>query len=438
MLGATAALTLGLAALAVLSAHDRSVALWFVLGALAAFALFRIAATVIAAAARAFGRRRSPMLRLALANLCRPGAATVPVVLSLGIGLSVLAAVTLVEGNLAREVETRLPEAAPAFFFIDIEPGQRAAFAAIVRGFRGAQAQMVPMLRGRITRLNGVPVERAAVKAQARWALRSDRGLTYSPTLPQGSRLVAGKWWPPDYHGPPLVSFDAGLAHGMGLAVGDTLSVNLLGREITAQIASLRRIDWQRLGINFAIVFAPGTLEHAPQTILAAVSLPAAEEASLVRRVTERFPNISAIPVREALAAVDRVVATIGTAIGLTALVSVVASALVLGGAIAAGYRRRVYEAVLLKVLGATRGTILAAFLLEYGLLGLVVGLVGAAVGSLAAAFVVLRLVRIDWVFLPGPLLWTVALSALLTLVIGFAGTWHALGAPPAPYLRDE
>ncbi|HTV46667.1 MAG TPA: FtsX-like permease family protein [Stellaceae bacterium] len=438
MLGLTAALALGLAALCVFSTRDRSVAAWFVFGALAAFVLFRLVASAIAAAARMLGRRRSPLLRLALANLCRPGAATVPVTLSLGIGLSVLVAVALVEGNFAREVETRLPEAAPAFFFIDIEPDQRAGFAAIVHAFRGAHAQMVPMLRGRITRLNGVPVERVAVKAQARWALSSDRGLTYSAQLPPGSRLVAGTWWPPDYHGPPLVSFDAGLAHGMGLAVGDTLSVNLLGREITARIANLRRIDWQRLGINFAIVFAPGTLEHAPQTILAAVSLPKADEAGLVRRVTERFANISAIPVREALAAVDRIVVMIGRAVGLTALVAVAAGALVLGGAVAAGHRGRVYDAVLLKVLGATRGMILAAFLVEYGLLGLVAALVAAAVGSLAAAFVVMRLVRIDWVFLPAPLLSTVLLSVLLTLAIGFAGTWRALGAKPAAYLRND
>ncbi|HEY3909501.1 MAG TPA: FtsX-like permease family protein [Stellaceae bacterium] len=437
-LGATAALAACLAGLAVVSAPDRAVALWFVAAAIAAFALFRAAAAAIAIGAKALGRRRSPMLRLALANLARPGAATAPVVLSLGVGLTVLVAVALVEGNLAREVETRLPQAAPAYFFIDIQPGQLAGFAAIVRGTPGASLDAVPMMRGRITRLNGVPVEHAAVAPDARWALRSDRGLTYSAHLPEGSRLVAGKWWPADYRGPPLVSFDAELARGMGLKLGDTLTVNLLGREITARIANLRRIDWQRLGINFAIVFAPGTLEHAPQTDLAAVYLPPAEENGLVRAVTERFPNVSAIPVREALAAVDRVVGTIGKAIGLTALVTVAAGALVLGGAVAAGHHRRVYDAVVLKVLGATRGMMLAGFLLEYGLLGLVTALLAGGLGSLAAAFVVIRLMRLDWVFLPAPLLWTLGLALLLTLSLGFAGTWRALGVKPAPYLRHE
>jgi putative ABC transport system permease protein len=435
---ATIALAAILAGLAVVSAQDRTVALWFVGAAIAAFALFRGAGAAIVRGAGMLARPRSPVLRLALANLHRPGAPTAPVVLSLGIGLTVLVAVALVEGNLAREVEARLPAAAPAFFFIDIQPDQLAGFEAIVRGTPGARLDEVPMMRGRITRLNGVPVEKAAVMPEARWALRSDRGLTYAADLPQGSRLAAGAWWPTDYRGPPLVSFDAALARGMGLKIGDTLTVNLLGREITARIANLRTIEWERLGINFALVFAPGTLEHAPQTDLAAVYLPPSEEEGLVRRITERYPNVSAIPVREVLAAIDHLVGTIGNAIALTALVTLAAGALVLGGAIAAGHHRRVYDAVVLKVLGATRGTILASFLVEYGLLGALSALVAGALGTLAAYFVVIRLMRIDWVFLPAPLLWTVAAATLLTLAMGFAGTWRALGAKPAAYLRNE
>ena len=261
IIGTTAALALALAALAVVTAHDRKVALWFVAGAIAAFALFRAAGAAILWVARRLGRPRRPVLRLALANLHRPGAPTAQIVLSLGIGLTVLVAVALVEANLSHEVETKVPAEAPAFFFIDIQPDQLAGFDALVRASPGARFDQVPMMRGRITRLNGVPVEDAAVAPEAQWALRSDRGLTYAASMPQGSRLAAGTWWPSDYQGPPLVSFDAALARGMGLKVGDTLTVNLLGREITATIANLRSIDWERLGINFVMVFAPGTLE---------------------------------------------------------------------------------------------------------------------------------------------------------------------------------
>jgi putative ABC transport system permease protein len=438
ILGTTAVLVLALAALAVFTAQDRKVALWFVAGAIAAFAIFRGAGGAILWVARRLGRPRRPVLRLALANLHRPGAPTAQIVLSLGIGLTVLVAIALVEANLSHEVEARMPADAPAYFFIDIQPDQLAGFADLVHATPGARFDQVPMMRGRITRLNGVPVEDASVAPEAQWALRSDRGLTYAADLPRGSRLAAGAWWPSGYEGPPLVSFDEALARGMGLKVGDTLSVNLLGREITATIANLRSIDWERLGINFAMVFAPGTLENAPQTRLAAVYLPQNEEEGLVRAVTERFPNISAIHVREALAAVDRIIGMIGNAIRLTALVTVGAGALVLGGAVAAGHRRRVYDAVVLKVLGATRGMITRAFLIENGVTGLLAALVAGVLGTIAAFFLVTRLMKIDWVFLPGPLAWTVGLAALLTAALGFAGTWRALGAKPASYLRND
>jgi putative ABC transport system permease protein len=437
-IAATVFMVLGLAGLTVVTAQDRTMALWFVAGAVGAFALFRGAGEAVVWVAKKLRRPRRPALRLALANLHRPDAPTAKLVLSLGIGLTVLVAVALVQGNLAREVETRLPAEAPAFFFIDIQPDQLAGFAEIVRATPGARFNQVPMMRGRITKLNEVPVEEAAVAPEAQWALRSDRGFTYATDLPRGSRLAAGAWWPPDYHGPPLVSFDAALAAGMGLKVGDTLTVNLLGREITAVIANLRAIDWERLGINFTLVFAPGTLEHAPQTHLAAVYLPQAEEENLARAVTERYPNISAIHVREALAAVDRIIAMIGLAVRLTGLVTLAAGMLVLGGAVATGHHRRVYDAVVLKVLGATRGAITRAFLLEHGALGALSALVAGAVGTLAAYFLVTRLMKTEWVFLPGPLLWTVGLATLSTLALGFAETWRALGAKPAPYLRNE
>ena len=435
---ASAVAALGLAALVVLSAPDRVIALWYVGGTLAAFALLRLAGTMIVVLARLLPRPPWPLLRLALANLHRPGAPTGRIVLSLGIALSVLIAVALVEGNLAVEIDSRLAERAPADFFIDIQPAQLAAFAQLVRATPGARFDDVPMLRSRITRLNGTPVERATVAPGARWALRGDRGLTYAASLPAGSRLVAGSWWPEGYKGPPLISFDAGLARGMGLKVGDSLTVNLLGRDITARIASLRQIDWGRLGINFAIVFAPGTLEAAPHTILAAVYVAPGAEDRLVRLVTERLPNVSAIPVREALAAVARIVATIGEAIRLVALVTLAAGMLVLGGAVAAGHRRRVYDAVVLKVLGATRGAIATAFLIEYGLLGGLTALVAAAVGTFAAWGLVTGAMHSEWVFLPGPLVATAAVAVLLTLVLGFAGAWRALGAKPAPWLRNE
>jgi len=434
----TAAAAAALAGLTVASASDRRVALWYILGAAVAFALFRGAGWLTMAAARTAGRPHYPPLRLALANLHRPGAPTARIVLSLGIGLTLLVALALVEGNLAREVDTRVAQGAPAFFFIDIQRDQLGAFAEVVNATPGARFEQVPMLRGRIVQLNGVPVEQAAVAPDAQWAVRGDRGLTYSATPPAGAQIVAGQWWPADYHGPPLISFDAALARGMGLKIGDTLTVKVLGREITARIANLRSIEWARLGINFAIVFAPGTFEAAPHTNLAAVYLPPSEEDALVGRMTKALPNVSAIGVREALAQVTRIIATIGAALRLTALVTLVVGALVLGGAIAAGHRRRVYDAVVLKVLGATRPTIAATFLIEHALLGLVSAAIAAVFGTAAAYFLVTGPLRSEWVFLPGPLLGVLLIATTMTLGMGFAGTWRALSATAAPLLRNQ
>ncbi|MGH7092530.1 MAG: ABC transporter permease, partial [Stellaceae bacterium] len=439
---ATALAALGLAALIVATAPDRRIALWYAGGAVATLALFRGAGWLVEGAARRLGRVRRvaahPILRLALANLHRPGAPTGRAVVSLGIGLSALVAIALVEGNLTAEIDTRLAERAPAYFVIDIQPEQLAGLAQTVHAVPGASFDQVPMLRGRITRLNGVPDDLATVAPQARWALRSDRGLTYAAAMPKGSRLAAGTWWPDDYRGPPLVSFDAELAKGMGLKVGDTLTVNLLGRAITARIANLRQIDWARLGINFAIVFAPGTLEAAPQTHLAAIYAPPASAETVVRRLGDRFPNLTAIPVREALATIARIARAVATAMRLTALVAVFSGILVLGGAIAAGHRRRVYDAVVLKVLGATRRTVTAAFLIEHGLVGAAAAVTAAAVGTAAAYFVVTGPMHSDWKFLFRPLALVLAIGVLASLALGFAGTWRALGVKPAPYLRNE
>jgi putative ABC transport system permease protein len=346
--------------------------------------------------------------------------------------------VALIEGNLSRQVEERLPARAPSFFFLDIQPDQLAAFEQLATTFPGvASVQEVPMLRGRLMRLNGQPVERATVAPEARWALDSDRGLTYAATPPANTRIVAGSWWPPDYAGPPLVSFDAGLAKGMGLTVGDSVTINLLGRSVDARIANLREIDWSSLGLNFTMIFAPGLLEAAPHTHLAvAYADPAAEE-PLLRAVTDRFTNVSAIRVKDALAAIDAILQAIAVAARVTASVTLVAGILVLAGAMVAGHQRRVYDAVVLKVLGATRRDLVGAYLIEYGLLGLATAAIAAVLGTIGAWLVVTRIMHAEWVFLPITVAVVIALCAAITIAFGLVGTWRALGQKAAPLLRN-
>ena len=438
---ATVAALAILAALAVGTASDRVFAAWFVAGAMATVVVFRGSAWALSALARAVGRPRDPGVRLALANLYRPGAPTPAVVLSFGLGLTVLVAVVVIEGNLVRQVEERIPEQAPAYFFIDIQSDQLAAFDATVLAVPGVKNyERVPSLRGRIIAINGASVAEArkTVAEGARWALASDRGLTYAGPAPPRVKIVAGTWWTPDYDGPPLISFDAKLAEGMGLVVGDSITLNVLGRDIKARIGNLREINWTSLGINFTIVFAPGTLEAAPQTHIATVHATSAAEEPLLRAVTDRFANISAIRIRDSVETVARVLADIAGAVRATAAITLVAGILVLSGAVAAGHRRRVHDAVILKVLGARRSDILRAYLIEYGLLGVATAVLAAVIGSAAAWAIVVLVMRGEWTFLPLTTTLTAAGGVVLTTVFGFLGTWRALGQQAAPVLRAD
>jgi putative ABC transport system permease protein len=429
-----------LAGLAVGTADDKRLAAWFLLAVAVALLAFRGAGLGVMAAARRVGRVRWPWLRVAIANLHRPGAPTPSVVLSMGLGLTVLVAVALVEGSLANEVLQRLPAAAPSYFFIDIQPDQVQPFEQLVHSLPGtSDLERVPSLRARITALNGAPADKASVAPDSRWILQSERGLTYTPTLPSGSHLVEGEWWPADYRGPPLISIEADLAHGLHLKLGDTISFNIAGREVTGRIANFRKIDWTTLGINFFNIFSPGALDGAPQTDLATVRADTPEhEAALARAVTDAFPNVSAIRVKDALETVGQVLGDMATAIRAIAAITVLAGIVVLSGAVAAGHRRRVYDAVVLKVLGATRAMIARGFLAEYGILGLITAAIAVLLGTLAAWLVVTQVMKGDWVFATGRVALTAAAGTLVTLLIAFAGTWRALGAKAAPQLRSE
>ncbi|TAD90428.1 MAG: FtsX-like permease family protein [Alphaproteobacteria bacterium] len=410
----------------------------FVVAALAAFALFRAAALAIMALARRLPRPSDPRLRLALANLHRPGAATPHVVLSLGLGLTVLVTVALIEGNLNRQITERLPGVAPSFFFIDLQSDQVAAFDRVVRETPGVtRLERVPSLRGRIIRINGVPVAQASIAPEVAWAVDNDRGLTYAAAMPPDARVVAGEWWPADYSGPPLISFDARIARGMGIGVGDTLTINVLGRDVTARIGSLREIDFTTLGINFTIIFAPGLLEAAPHTHLAvAYAADDAAEQALLRRVTDAFQNVSAIRVKDALDTVAGVIGGIAAAGRAVAAITLLAGTLVLIGALVAGHRRRVRDAVVLKVLGATRGDVLTAYLIEYGLLGLMTAVIASVLGGIGGWLVVTTVMRAEFVLLPWTIAVTAAACAALTILLGMIGTWRALGQKAAPVLR--
>ena len=439
---AMALMAAALAALAIFSTSERRVAAIFVASAAGIFILLRLVALLTMWVARRLPRQRSTVMRLAVANIHRPGALTPTVVLSLGLGLALLVTVIEIDGNLHHQFTAALPERAPSFFFLDIPAADAGRFDAFVRDHAPSSTlERVPMLRGRIVAANGVKAEDLKPGAGSRWVLRGDRGITYASAVPPGSRIVAGQWWNANYRGEPLVSLENRTAEDLGLKIGDRITVNVLGRSITATIANRRAVDWENLGINFVLVFSPGTFAGAPHSDIATLTFAdggtAQEEAALVKALAETFPTVTAVRVKDALDALDAIIGNLVLALRGASAITLIAAALVLGGALAAGQRFRIYDAVVLKSLGATRAKLLAAYALEYALIGLATVLVGVAMGSVAADLIVSRVMEFPFVFVPEQAAGA-ALAALgVTLVLGLAGTFSALGRKPAEVLRN-
>ncbi|HYF54946.1 MAG TPA: ABC transporter permease [Salinarimonas sp.] len=428
--------------ISVLTAFDRRVALTFIGAAAGAFVLLRGVALGLMALARRLPRPRRAAPRLALANIHRPGALTPSLVLSLGLGITLLVALSLIDANMRRQLTQTLPEKAPSFFFLDIPSSQASAFDAhLAAQAPGAAIQRVPMMRGRLVAIKGVPVGQIKAADDIAWVLDGDRGITYAQRLPEGSKIVAGDWWAPEHRGGNLVSFDERIGRGLGLSLGDEITVNVLGRNITARIANFRRVEWRNIGINFVMVFSPNTFAGAPHTHLATATLPdgadAAREAAILRETAKVFPSVTSVRVKDALEAVNGVVSQLVLAIRGASTIALAASVLVLAGALAAGHRARLYDAVVLKTLGATRGRLLTAYALEYGALGLATAAFGLVAGSLAGWLIVSTLMQMDFTLALSGAFLAAALAVVVTISLGLLGTWRILSQKPAPYLRN-
>jgi putative ABC transport system permease protein len=422
-------------------AYDRRVATIFVLSSIAVFALLRCIAAGLMALARRLPRTQFTMLRLAIANIYRPGALTPSVVMSLGLGLAVLVTITQIDGNLRRQFLAALPERAPSFYFIDIPATEADRFAAFLKQTApGATVEEVPMLRGRIVAARGVPAEDLNPSTDSEWVLQSDRGLTSTGEIPKGSKIVGGQWWGADYDGPPLISIEKKIADGLKLKLGDEIVVNVLGRDISARIGNMRAIDWQGLGINFVLVFSPNAFRGAPHTHIATLTEThpdSAGDGAIVKQVADAFPMVTTVRVREALETIGTVVTNLVLAIRGASAVTLISAVLVLGGALAAGHRHRVYDAVILKTLGATRGRLLGAYALEYLMIGLATAVFGVIAGSVAAWLIVTRLMTLSFVWQAGSAAGVVAAALVVTVGLGLAGTLLALNQKPAVVLRN-
>jgi putative ABC transport system permease protein len=443
VLACTLVAAAALAALAILTAEARMLALYYCLGVVGVFAAFWGLGSALTWLARRVPRPPRPELALAVRNLGAPGGLTRSVVLSLGTGLSLLVTLALVDHSIVTDLTGRMPEQSPNYFVLDLKRSDSEAFQALVkREFPAARVQTAPMLRGRMVKLGDRPVEQVKAPPEAAWVLTGDRGLSHSATVPEGSTVVAGEWWPADWAGEPLVSFDADIARGLGLKVGDTVTVNVLGRDVTARIANLRDVKWESLSLNFVMVFSPNTLAGAPHNLLATITLPRdaslAAEAKLAREMGRMFPATTAIRVKDAIEAFNAVFQRVMTAVRAAGGVTLLAGTLVLAGALATAQRRRIKQAVILKTLGATRRRVLASHLLEYAILALLTSAVALLVGSLAASITVSRIMDFSFSFSARTALEALLLAAILVALLGGYGTWRVLRVRPVPFLRSE
>lgn len=428
------ALLIGLAAW--LSGLPR-LALWSFAGLGMAFATLVLTGGAVKRVARALGRaawlRGWPTLRMALGAVGGPGGEAGAVVLSLGLGLAVLAAVGQIDNNLRGAISRDLPDVAPSFFVVDIQPDQIDGVRARLEGDPlVSRIDTAPMLRGVITQINTKP---ASEVAGGHWVLQGDRGLTYS-AAPTRTTVVEGEWWPEDYDGPPQISFAAEEAAEMGLSLGDSMTVNILGRDITGEITSFREVDFSQAGMGFVLTMNPAALAGAPHSYIATIYSEEAGEAAILRDLGRAYPNITLISVRDAITQVTGLMGQIAAAITYGALATLVTGFVVLMGAAAAGERARTYEAAVLKTLGATRVAILANFAIRSAVLGAAAGGVAVLAGGLAGWAVTHYVMEERFVFDILSALSIVTGGVVATILAGLAFAWRPLSSKPARVLR--
>jgi putative ABC transport system permease protein len=423
---------------AIASAREPLFAAGFLGAAAVLLALLTMLGIGVRAIARRLPRPRRPLLRLALSNLHAPAAQTDRLIVALGLGLSLFATLAVVQTNLASQIRSTVPARAPGFFMLDIPSDRIDDLRRLVAtAAPGSDLVTVPSLRGPVVALKGQRVSEMKAIPEGAWILRGDRGLTFARDLPASDKLTAGRWWPRDYKGPPLVSIDADAARLLDIRIGDAITVSALGVEVPATIASFRQINWDTMGLNFVLIFSPGTFDGAPFNYVATLALPPAREEAVNRAVTHAFPSVSLIRVKDVISTIDTLFGQLASAVAAASLVAIAAGIAVLIGAIMAARQARIYDAVLLKLLGATRLQILAVQAMEYALLALVVSLIALGVGAAGGWYVVVHIFHLAWGPDWGAVLGTVAIGAILTLGIGLLGSWPALAARPARALRE-
>ena len=428
-------------ALAYATTRRPELVFWYAVGVVAAFLVLRLTGYLLQRLLRLVPAPRDAALRHALKSIYRPGAPAPTVILSLGLGLALLLVIALIDNNLRRQFEQESIPDAPSFVFMDLFDDEVADITAYAAGDPRVEAfDAAPILRGAIISVNGVPQEELPpVPEEFRDVLEGNElPMTASATVPEHSTVSDGEWWPADYDGPPLVSVFDRVARPLGLAVGDEMILRIFGEEVTVRVANLRDVFWRRGGINFAFVLTPNILELFPVTSLGFLRTVPGEEREVQRTLVEQFPGSVFLPVSEALDLFATILDAVTNAVAVIGGLAVISGLLVLAGAMAAGRRQRESDAMVMKVLGATRGDIVRSYLIEYGLLGALSALIAAMLGVLGAFAFVSQVLEIDFSVDPVVIVSVVLGTIALTVIVGTVTTWSALSVKPARFLREE
>ncbi len=424
--------------LALLTTHQPWLVLWYGVGAIVAFLVLRLASVLLQWLLRLLPLATALTTRMALRNIHRRGSPTATVILSLGLGLTLMLSIALIEANVRDQIGSQVAATAPSLVLINLDkPSVTRLTAFAGNEHRITSLNFTPFLRGIVNKLNGTSVSdlNGLDDVQQR-RVGGDQSLSWRADLPKGDVVVDGKWWEQDYSGAPLVSLDEDFAKALNLKVGNTIEIAISGRPIGASIANIRRVDWQSGSINFDILFSPGLIEGAPSTYMGALKASASDETAIEEALIVNFPTLDFVPVRDVLAQVSIVIGSLANAVSIVGSVALISGVFVLAGALAAGRRQREADAIVAKVLGATRSQIAIAYLIEYGLLGLLSTLVAAILGAGAAWAVTTSVLQLHFA-LDLPLIVEVAVGAVLvTISTGLVTTWSALTSRPAAFLR--
>ena len=424
--------------LALVTTRDVQLVSAFAIGAVLAFLLLRGAAALLQVALRHLPPPPGPGLRYAVRQIRRPGSSAPIVVLSLGLGLAMLLVISLLNSNLSYQLLGVVGRDAPTYMASELFPDEIDILNELAATDPDvAWVESSPSIRTRIVELAGTDARTLRdLSDEATFLLGVDIPVTWRRDQPRDGNIVEGEWWPEDYEGPPLISLRSALRGELGLRVGDVVVFDLFGDRFEARIANFRDYQWQQ-GLNFAVIFSPGDIQSYPRTFIGSVKAVEGREEPLGRTLVASFPDIAFIPIGEALAQAISVLGQLATAVNIVGSLAVVNGLFVLAGTMAAGRKQRETDAIIQKVLGATRGNVLWAFMLEYGFLGAFAALIATVIGITAAWAITQSALEIGFAADPVLILTVVLGAVALTVVAGAATTWRSLSARPAPFLRE-